>query len=59
MRTVLGDLLDYMEGAEEVASGIAPEYPEYRAMIEVVWSATSMVAMASELEAYGERESND
>jgi len=29
LRTMLGELLDYMEGAQEVASGIAQEYPEY------------------------------
>ncbi len=59
LRTMLGELLDHMEGAQEVASGIAQKYPEYRAMDEAVRSATDMVAMACELEAYGERESDD
>jgi hypothetical protein len=27
LRTMLGELLDYMEGAQEVASGIAQEHP--------------------------------
>ena len=54
---MLGELLDHMEGAQDVASGIAQEYPEYEAMAEAVRSATDMVA--SELEAYGERESDD
>jgi hypothetical protein len=48
-----------MEGAQEVASGIAQKYPEYEAMAEEVRKATDMVAMARELEAYGERESDD
>ena len=59
LRTMLGELLDHMKGAQEVASGIAQKYPEYRAMAETVRSATDMVAMACELEAYGERESDD
>ena len=59
LRTMLGELLDHMEGAQEVASGIAQKYPEYEAMAEAVHSATDMVAMACELEAYGERESDD
>ena len=59
LRTMLGELLDHMEGAQEVASGIAQKYPEYRAMAEAERSATDMVAMACELEAYGERESGD
>ena len=59
LRTMLGELLDHMESAEEVASGIAQKYPEYRAMAQAVRSATDMVAMACELEAYGERESDD
>ena len=57
--TMLGELLDHLEGAQEVASGIAQEYPEYEVMAEAVHSATDMVAMAYELEAYGERESDD
>ena len=48
---MLGEVLDHMEGAQEVASGIAQKYPEYRAMAEVVRSATDMVTMACELEA--------
>jgi hypothetical protein len=59
LRTMLGELLDHMEGAQEVASGIAQKYPEYEAMAEEVRKATDMVAMACELEAYGERESDD
>ena len=59
LRTMLGELLDHLEGAQEVASGIAQKYPEYRAMAEAVRSATDMVAMACELEDYGERESDD
>ena len=58
-RTVLGELLGHMEGAQGVASGIAREYPEYEAMAQAVRSATEMVAIACELEAYGERESDD
>ena len=59
LRTMLGELLDHMEGAQEVASGIAQEYTEYEAMAEEVRKATDMVAMACDLEAYGEREGND
>ncbi len=60
LRIMLGELLDYMvEGAQEVASGIAQEYPEYTAMAEGVRSATEMVSMAAELEAYSEREEDD
>jgi hypothetical protein len=29
LRTMLGELLDHMEGAQEVASGVAQKYPEY------------------------------
>ncbi len=59
LRTMLGELLDHMEGAQEVAGGIAQEYLEYEAMAEAVRSATDMVAMACELEVYGERGSDD
>jgi hypothetical protein len=59
LRTMLGELLDHLEGAQEVASGIAQKYPEYRAMAEAVRSATDMAAMACELEGYGARESDD
>jgi hypothetical protein len=59
LRTMLGELLDHMEGAQEVASGIAQKYPEYQAMAQAVSNATDMVAMACELEAYGKRESDD
>ena len=56
---MLGELLDHLEGAQEVASRIAQKYPEYRAMAEAVSKATEMVAMARDLEAYGQRESGD
>ena len=59
LRTMLGDLLDHMEGAREVASGIVHEYPEYEAMAEEVRKATEMVAMACEVEAYGSREEDE
>ena len=59
MRTMLGDMLDHMEGAQEVASGIYQEYPEYKAMADEVRKATDMVAMACEVEAYGSREDDD
>ncbi len=48
-----------MEGAQEVASGIAQEYPDYEAMVDAVRNANDMVEMACELEAYGEREGDD
>jgi hypothetical protein len=50
---MLGELLDHMEGAREVASGIAHKYPEYEAMAEEVRKATEMVAMACEVEVHG------
>ena len=59
LRPMLGELLDHMEGAQDVASGIAQEYPEYEAMAEEVRKATDMVAMACELEAYRKRQSNN
>lgn len=59
LRTMLGDLLDYMEGVQEVASGSAHEYPEYEAMAQEVRKATDMVAMACELEAHGQREDDE
>ena len=59
MRSMLRELLDYMKGAQDVASGIAQKYPEYEAMAEEVHKATDMVAMASDLEAYDEREGDD
>jgi hypothetical protein len=59
LRTMLGELLDYMKGAQDVASGIAQKYPEYEAMAEEVCKATDMVAMACELEGYGESEGDD
>ena len=59
LRTMLGELLDHLEGAQKVAGGIAQEYPEYEAMAEAVSSAAEMVAMAYELEAYSERGSDD
>ena len=58
-RIMLGELLEHMEGAQEVASGLAREHPEYTAMAEVVCSATDMVSMACELEAYGELQIED
>ena len=58
-RSMLGELLEHMEGAQEVASGLAREHPEYAAMAEVVRSAMDMVSMACELEAYGEPEIED
>ena len=58
LRVMLSELLDHMEGAQEVANGIAQEYPEYEAMAEEVRNATQMVAMARELEAHGQRESD-
>jgi hypothetical protein len=59
LRTMLGELLDHMESAQEVASGIAHEYPEYEAIAEAVSNATEMVAMADELEGHGQREDDD
>ena len=59
LRTMLGELLDHLEGAKEVASGIAQEYPEYEGMAQAISNAKDMVAMACELEAYGKRESDD
>ena len=59
LRIKLGDLLEYMEGAEELATGIAQEHVGYTAMAEAVRNATDVVLMACEVEAYGERRSND
>ena len=59
LRMMLGELLDNMKGAQDVASGIAQEYSEYEAMAEEVHKATDMVAMACELEAHGESQSGD
>jgi hypothetical protein len=59
LRTMLGELLDHIEGAQEVASGTAHEYPEYEAMAEAVSNATEMEAIACGLEAYGQGESDD
>jgi hypothetical protein len=56
---MLGELLDHMKGTQDVASGIAQEYPEYEAMAEEVRKATDMVAMACELGAYRKRQSHD
>ncbi len=58
LRTMLSELLNHMEDAQEVASGIANEYPAYEAMAEAVCKATDMVAMACEVEAHGQRESD-
>ena len=60
LRTILGELLDHMEGSQEVASGIAQERPEYEAMAEAVSNATEMVAMACEVEeGYVSREDDE
>ena len=40
LRAMLGELLDHMQGAEEVGNGIAQEYPEYTATAEAVHSVT-------------------
>ena len=58
LSTMLGELLDHMEGAQDVASGVAQEYPDYEAVAQAVSNATDMVAMACEVEAYGQRESD-
>jgi hypothetical protein len=59
LRTMLGESLDHMECAEEVAGEIAQRYPEYEAMTEAVRKATDILTMACEAEAYGEREGDD
>ena len=59
LRIKLGDLLEYMEGAEEVATGIAREHLEYTAMAEAVRNALDVVLMACEVEAHGEHKSGD
>ena len=59
LRIKLGDLLEHMEGAEEVATGIAREHLEYTAMAEVVRNALDVVLMACEVEAHGEHKSGD
>jgi hypothetical protein len=59
LRIMLGELLDHMKGAQDIASGIAQKYPEYEAMAEEMRKATDMVAMACELEAYRKRQSDD
>jgi hypothetical protein len=59
LRTMLGELLDHMEGAQEVALVVAQERPEYEAMAREVRRAADMVAMACEVEAHGQRESDD
>ena len=59
LRIMLGDLLEYMEGAEEVATGIARENLEYTAMAEAVRNTKEIVLMACEVEAHGERKSGD
>ena len=56
LRTMLGELLDHMEGAQEVVGGIAQERPEYEAMAREVRRAADMVGMACEVEAHGQRE---
>jgi hypothetical protein len=59
LRIMLGELLDHMKGAQDIASGIAQKYPEYEAMAEEMRKATDMVAMACEPEAYRKRQSDD
>ena len=59
LRAMLGELLENMEDAQEVANGLAREYPEYRAMAEAVHRVKDIVLMACELEAYDERESKE
>jgi hypothetical protein len=59
LRTRLGELLNRMVGAEEVASGIVAEYPKYEAMAEAVRGAAEMVAMAYELEAHLESDDQE
>ncbi len=54
LRTMLGELLDHMEGAQEVAGGIAQERPEYEAMAREVRRAADMVVMACEVGAHGQ-----
>jgi len=56
---MLGELLEQMEGAQEVASGLAQEAREYAAMAEAVRHATDLVLMACEEEAYCEPESGE
>jgi len=53
-RIMLGELLEHIEVAQEVASGLARESPEYAAMAEAVCRVMDMVSMACELEAYGD-----
>ncbi len=55
--TMLGELLEHMESAQEVASRLGREYPEYAALAEMARSATELVLMARESEAYGQPES--
>jgi hypothetical protein len=57
LRIMLGELLDHMKGAQDIASGIDQKYPEYEAIAEEMRKATDMVAMACELEAYRKRQS--
>ncbi len=59
LRMMLGDLLEQMEVAEELATKIAREHLQYTAMAEVVRDATEVVMVACEVQAYGERKSVD
>ena len=59
LRMMLGDLLEYMEGAEELATKISREHLEYTAMAQAVGEAADVVLMACEAEAYGEDKSGD
>ena len=56
---MLDELLDHMEGAQEVTNGVVHEYSGYEAMAETVSNATEMVAMARELEAHGQCEDDN
>ena len=56
---MLGDLLEYMESAEELATKVAREHVEYTAMTQAVGKAADVVLMACEAEAYSERKSGD
>jgi len=51
LRIMLGELLDHMEGAQDVASGIAQEYPEYEAMAEATHRAAEIACLDPNLRA--------
>src|SRR5215204_1909138 len=56
-QNMLGELLEHLESAQEVASRLAREYPAYAALAEMARSASELVTMAYESEAYGQPES--